>query len=274
MVRDSRPSTDCVITMPDLLALSSDALTVINIATIASALVIMVVVAFFAITTVRSVKAEFNKVKEALSQVAAGTYNEKMPHASFKESAEVLSYIERLAHNLQRQREAVAILAFSDHLTNLANRVRFEDELTRGFNFAKRGLSICVVMINITGFSQINARSGRALGDQLLRVMANTLRQNIRKTDLAARFDSDEFGLVLPSMETNKVVDWLVQLEQHFVTAQRGDELLKTLEPRNLRFGYSFVSEIADKDAQEVFERANKALAQATPDIKSHIIGV
>ena len=274
MVRDSRSSTDDVTTMPDLLALSSEALTVINIATIASALVIMIVVAFFAITTVRSVKAEFNKVKEALGQVAAGTYNEQMPHASFKESAEVLSYIERLAHNLQRQREAVAILAFSDHLTNLANRVRFEDELTRGFNFAKRGLSICVVMINITGFSQINARGGRALGDQLLRVMANTLRQNIRKTDLAARFDSDEFGLVLPSMETNKVVDWLVQLEQHFVTAQRGDELLKTFEPRNLRFGYSFVSEIADKDAQEVFERANKALAQATPDVKSHIIGV
>ena len=173
---------DCVITMLD--TLSSDTLTVINIATIAAALVIMVVVAFFAIATVRSVKAEFNKVKEALSQVAAGSYNVQLPSANFKESAEVLNYIERLAHNLQRQREAVAILAFSDHLTNLANRVRFEDELARGFNFAKRGLSICVVMINISKFSQINARGGRAVGDQLLRVMANTLRQNIRKTDL------------------------------------------------------------------------------------------
>lgn len=260
--------------IPDLLSISSETLTVINIATIAAALVIMVVVAFFAIATVRSVKAEFNKVKEALSQVAAGTYNEQMPHASFKESAEVLSYIERLAHNLKRQREAVAILAFSDHLTNLANRVRFEDELTRGFNFAKRGLSICVVMINITGFSQVNARGGRALGDQLLRVMANMLRQNIRKTDLAARFDSDEFALVLPNMETNKVVSWLEELEQHFITAQRSDELLKTFEPRKLRFGYSFVSEVVDKDAQEVLERANKALAQATPDVKNHIVGV
>ena len=260
--------------MPDSFSISSDVLTVINIATIAAALIVMVVVAFFAIATVRSVKAEFNKVKEALGQVAAGTYTEKLPHPSFKESAEVLSYIERLAHNLQRQREAVAILAFSDHLTNLANRVRFEDELARGFNFAKRGLSICVVMLNICGFSEINARGGRALGDQVLRTMANTLRQNIRKTDLAARFDSDEFALVLPSMETNKVVAWLEQLEQHFIAAQHSDELLKSFEPRQLRFGYSFVSEIADKDAQEVFERANQALAQATPDVKSHIIGV
>ena len=263
---------DCVTTMLD--TLSSDTLTVINIATIAAALVIMVVVAFFAIVTVRSVKAEFNKVKEALSQVAAGSYNVQLPSANFKESAEVLNYIARLAHNLQRQREAVAILAFSDHLTNLANRVRFEDELARGFNFAKRGLSICVVMINISKFSQINARGGRAVGDQLLRVMANTVRQNIRKTDLAARFDSDEFALVLPSMETNKVVAWLEQLEQHFITAQRGDELLKAFDPRHLRFGYSFVSEVVDKDAQEVFDRANKALAQTTPDEKNHIVGV
>lgn len=260
--------------MLDTFSLSSDALIVITIATIATALVIMVVIAFFAIATVRSVKAEFNKAKEALGQVAAGNYDVRLPHANFKESAEVLNYIERLAHNLRRQREAVAILAFTDHLTNLANRVRFEDELARGFNFAKRGLSICVVMINISGFSHINARGGRALGDQLLRVMAETLRQNIRKTDLAARFDSDEFALVLPSMETNKVVAWLEQLEQHFISAQTGNELLKTFDPRLLRFGYSFVSEIADKDAQEVFDRANKALAQATPDVANHIIGV
>ncbi len=260
--------------MPEILPLSSDALTVINIATIAAALIVMMVVAFYAIATVRSVKAEFNKVKQALGQVAAGSYNEQMPHPSFKESAEVLIYIERLAHSLQRQREAVAILAFSDHLTNLANRVRFEDELGRGFNFAKRGLSICVVIINVSGFSQLNTRGGRALGDQLLRVMGNTLRQNIRKTDLAARFDSDEFALVLPSMETSVVVGWLEQLEQHFITAQRGDELLKTFEPCHLRFGYSFVSEVADKDAQEVFDRANKALAQATPDEKNRIVGV
>ena len=265
---------DCVTAMFDMLSISPDNLTIINIAIIASSFVIMVVVAFYAITTVRSVKAEFIKVKEALSKVAAGTYNAEMPQANFKESAEVLNYIERLAHNLQRQREAVTILAFSDHLTNLANRVRFEDELARGFNFAKRGLSICVVMINLTGFSQVNARSGRALGDQLLRVMANTLRKNIRKTDLAARFDSDEFALVLPSMETNKVVGWLEQLEQHFIAAQRNDELLKTFEPCPLRFGYSFVSEVGDKDAQEVFERANKALVQATPDAISHIVGV
>lgn len=250
-----------------------DIIATVNIATILAALLVMIVVAVFAITTVRSVKLEFRKVKDALGQVASGNFNEEEMHANFKESAEVLSYIERLAHNIQRQREAVAILAFSDHLTSLANRMRFEDELSRGFNFAKRGLTIGVVVMNISNFRKVNDRGGRATGDHLLKVLASVLRQSIRKTDLAARFESDEFGLVLTNMETGRVVAWLEDLQTKFREAQLTDELLKLYDPLTLRFGYSFISEMTDKDAQEVLERATKALSQATPESKTNIIG-
>lgn len=253
--------------------IEADVLATVNIATILAALLVMVVVAVFAITTVRSVKLEFRKVKDALGQVAAGNFNEQEMQANFKESAEVLSYIERLAHNIQRQREAVAILAFSDHLTSLANRMRFEDELARGFNFAKRGLSLGVVVLNITNFRKLNDRGGRAMGDHLLKVLASVLRQSVRKTDLAARFESDEFGLVLANMETGRVVAWLEELQTRFRDAQTSDEMLKLYDPLTLRFGYSFVSEVIDKDPQAVLERATSALAQATPESKTNIIG-
>lgn len=253
--------------------IEADVLATVNIATILAALLVMVVVAVFAMTTVRSVKLEFRKVKDALSQVAAGNFNEEEMQANFKESAEVLSYIERLAHNIQRQREAVAILAFSDHLTSLANRMRFEDELSRGFNFAKRGLSLGVVVLNISKFRKLNDRAGRAAGDHVLKILASVLRQSVRKTDLAARFESDEFGLVLANMETARVVPWLEEVQKRFHDAQVSDEMLKIYEPLQLRFGYSFVSEVTDKDANEVLARATSALAQATAEIKTNIIG-
>lgn len=249
--------------MNETVTITGNALAAVNIATITAALVVMVVVVFYAIATVRSVKSEFAKVKDALAKVANGTLKDSLPEGAFKESAELLAYIERLAENLQRQREAITILAFSDHLTSLANRMRFEDELARGFNFAKRGLSICVVRLNIENFGELNQRLGRDAGDHALKILAHTLRQAIRKTDVAARFGDDDFALILPNMETAKIEDWLRQLHQRFNEAQRGDEQLKAVEPRKLKSGFSFVNSEADKDSHDVWERANKALDAA-----------
>jgi diguanylate cyclase (GGDEF)-like protein len=151
--------------------------------------------------------------------------------------------------------------------------MRFEDELTRGFNFAKRGLPLGVVLINVRTFGAINRELGRDGGDHLLKLMADVLRNNIRKTDLAARFDSDDFALILPNMETGRVVAWLEQLEQRFMDAQRNDAVLAMVEPRRLRVGYAFVQELMDKDAHEVWERANRALEQTTESGAASIIG-
>ncbi len=235
----------------------------LNLATLMAALVIMVVVVFYAMAAVRSVKNEFAKVKDALGRVANGTLKDPLPEGSFKESAELLAYISRLAENLQRQREAITILAFSDHLTNLANRMRFEDELVRGYNFAKRGLSICVVRLNVHKFAEVNDTLGRDAGDHALKVLGNTLRQAIRKTDVAARLSDDDFALILPSMDTSKIDGWLNQLQERFTTAQRSDEQLKALEPRTLKTGTSFINPESDRDFHDVWERANKALDAA-----------
>jgi diguanylate cyclase (GGDEF)-like protein len=246
--------------MNETVAVTGSSLSALNLATLMAALIVMVVVVFYAMAAVRAVKAEFAKVKDALGKVANGTLKEPLPEGSFKESAELLAYIARLAENLQRQREAITILAFSDHLTSLANRMRFEDELARGFNFAKRGLSICVVRLNVASFSEVNDRLGRETGDHALKVLANVLRLAIRKTDVAARLSDDDFALILPNMETSKIDEWLRQLQQRYDVAQRADEQLKTLEPRQLKTGTAFIDPETDKDFRDAWERANKAL--------------
>ncbi len=246
--------------MNETVTITGNTLSAVNVATIMAALVVMVAVVFYAMATVRAVKSEFAKVKDALAKVANGTLKESLPEGSFKESSELLAFIARLAENLQRQREAITILAFSDHLTSLANRMRFEDELARGFNFAKRGLSICVVRLNIAKFGELNHLLGREAGDHALKLLANVLRQAIRKTDVAARFGDDDFALILPNMDESKIGDWLAQLQQRFADAQRTDEQIKTVAPRQLKSGFSFIQSETDKDSHEVWERANKAL--------------
>lgn len=261
------------IVMNEPVVIASDTISALNIATVTAAIIVMIVVVFYAMITIRQVKSEFAKIKEALGKVASGTYKEALPVGNYKESAELFAYITRLAENLQKQREAITVLAFSDHLTGLANRMRFEDELARGFNFARRGLPICVVRANITAFDEINDRLGRETGDHALKVTATSIRQAVRKTDVAARLDADDFALILPNMDPAKIVDWLRQLDNRYVQTQRQDARLHDIEPRVLRFGYSFIKTETDKDFHDVWARANDALAKAVDPTQTAIVG-
>lgn len=52
--------------------------------------------------------------------------------------------------------------------------------------------------VDIDGLKQTNVRYGREAGDELLRGAATVLRRNLRDSDLVARIDEDEFGVLLP----------------------------------------------------------------------------
>jgi diguanylate cyclase (GGDEF)-like protein/PAS domain S-box-containing protein len=98
--------------------------------------------------------------------------------------------------------ERLSYQAFHDPLTNLPNRVLFQDRLSRALTrCARLGKRVAVVFIDLDNFKLINDSLGHAMGDQLLVVVAERLQRCLRASDTAARFGGDEFVLLIEDVK-------------------------------------------------------------------------
>ncbi|WP_336026610.1 sensor domain-containing diguanylate cyclase [Geodermatophilus sp. FMUSA9-8] len=84
-----------------------------------------------------------------------------------------------------------------DALTGLPNRHLFNDRLEHALRRAERdGTSLCLLLIDLDGFKEINDRLGHAAGDAALTTFAARLTHALRASDTAARLGGDEFVLL------------------------------------------------------------------------------
>jgi diguanylate cyclase (GGDEF)-like protein len=86
-----------------------------------------------------------------------------------------------------------------DALTGLLNRAYFEQFLAAEIRRSKRnGDPISAAMVDLDRFKHFNDTYGHAAGDEALRIVANTMRRSVRRSDLVARYGGEELVLVMP----------------------------------------------------------------------------
>jgi len=93
-------------------------------------------------------------------------------------------------------------LAQHDSLTDLPNRMLFNDRLTQAISLAVRqGKQLAVMFVDLDYFKKINDSLGHAVGDKLLQSVAARLVACVRRTDTVSRLGGDEFVVLLSQVE-------------------------------------------------------------------------
>jgi diguanylate cyclase len=174
--------------------------------------------------------------------------------------------------SLQRDLDDVRRESMLDPLTKIANRKSFDDGMEKAIADASTGNDpLCLMLIDIDHFKNFNDTYGHQTGDQVLRLVAMTLKSNIKGKDLAARYGGEEFVAILPSTD----IAGAVIVAENIRKAIQAKELLKRSTNEKLgRITASFgVAAFRPSDtAASLIERADRCLYAAKHAGRNRVI--
>jgi diguanylate cyclase (GGDEF)-like protein len=133
-------------------------------------------------------------------------------HAQLQQAHQELA---TLNAELLEANRALAQAAVTDGLTGLKNHRAFQEALHSAAQMAERlQQPLSLIMFDIDHFKQFNDTFGHPAGDELLRQVAQVLRESARAYDVAARYGGEEFALLLPNTTLEQAVQVAERLRQ------------------------------------------------------------
>lgn len=145
--------------------------------------------------------------------------------------SEQLDEARRHIVELQQNLEAVRFDSLTDDLTTLSNRKHFDRTIGRLVRESESvGSGFALLMADIDHFKQFNDTYGHQTGDQVLRLVALSIKQTLSPTDVACRYGGEEFALLLPAASLQKAVEAAEAIR----TAVMAKELVKRSTGENL----------------------------------------
>lgn len=176
--------------------------------------------------------------------------------------------IEQLQKNLELARSE----SLTDPLTTLSNRKYFDAALDKALVEAKlKKEPLALLMTDIDHFKSFNDKFGHLTGDQVLRLVALSVKQNVKGQDVAARYGGEEFVVALP----NTTLQSAITVADHIRRAVMTKELVK--RSTGERLGRVTVSigaaSLHPQDtAQSLLDRADRCLYAAKRNGRNCVI--
>lgn len=177
---------------------------------------------------------------------------------SFKSSLSIQIEIENL-----KQEAAL------DGLTGVSNRGDLERQLSQYVSNATRyGKNLSMFLFDIDDFKNINDTYGHQAGDEVLKVFAETVKQNIRSCDLIARYGGEEFAVVLPETPCDMASELAERIRiKLFKTRIESD---KGPIAASASFGVAHLA--AGMEASDLIKKADENLYRAKKSGKNMVV--
>jgi len=210
-------------------------------------------------STLRDTGAFSRDLTQGMEQVSAGADLINVVQAMIARTTEVERKLAETARETEKLRidlEAARDDASRDALTNLPNRRAADRKIQACL---ERGSSIALAFCDIDRFKSINDRFGHAVGDRVLKVIAETLSETL-EPHVVARFGGEEFVVLLPDMDGDAAFE-LIETARRAVAgknfrARDTDEVIGQV---------TFSAGIATttSDPEEALRRADQSLYEA-----------
>jgi diguanylate cyclase (GGDEF)-like protein len=167
-----------------------------------------------------------------------------------------------LQKELLETNRRLELLSITDGLTKLNNHRYLQDELARAFEEAQRyERPLSLAMIDIDFFKKINDTYGHAVGDDVLKRVAQLFKESVRSTDLVARYGGEEFAVMMPETTLDDGITFAEKIRGLIADTPMETQAgpLKT----TVSIGVASVPFTRTRSSKELIVAADKALYRA-----------
>ena len=176
--------------------------------------------------------------------------------------------LERANEQIQEQNRMLARLARTDPLTGLLNRRAMQEQLEREIRMISRGRRVfSVMLLDLDHFKAVNDKHGHRAGDRVLLTLAETLSEQVRASDIQARWGGEEFMVLFSG---TRIDDALPVAEKLLSWFSSHPTMIEHLEIR-VTFTGGLVEAQDGDTVDTLFGRADKALYQGKHEGRNQI---
>lgn len=145
-----------------------------------------------------------NKSKEEIGKILEGVVTDTEDMIARNDELEkMLKDSSRVVEDMRRDLEIARKEAITDSLTGLSNRKGFDKQISKLIDLAREDQShhFSIILLDIDHFKNFNDTFGHQIGDQVLKLVARTLKEGVKGRDVAVRYGGEEFAILLPETD-------------------------------------------------------------------------
>lgn len=185
---------------------------------------------------------------------------------TFERNAELENNLSKASNKIASLQEAVEMIATdanTDFLTKLSNRRYFDNAFIQLIETSRISDDpLCLIVADIDHFKKFNDTWGHQTGDQVLKLVAGTLRENVKGQDLIARYGGEEFCIAVPNTSLKDSVT-LADNIRIAISKRKLINKATNVELGRITMSFGVAEYVSPLSLEDLFKKADAALYEA-----------